>query len=68
MARAARDARRVGLGPPLFRLYAKKWWANEGNFNPENSGPATIALDPKTYQDLKDYAVLEAGRSRIVLQ
>lgn len=50
------------------RENAKKWWANEGNFNPENSGPATIALDPKTYQDLKDYAVLEAGRSRIVLQ
>jgi len=50
------------------RENAKKWWAKEGNFNPENSGPATTALDPKTYQDLKDYAVLEAGRSRIVLQ
>ncbi len=50
------------------RENAKKWWANEGNFNPENSGSASEALDPQTYKNLKDYAVLEAGRSRIVLQ
>jgi hypothetical protein len=46
---------------------AKKWWANEGNFNPENSGPAHSSLDSQTYKNWKDYAVLEAGRSRIVL-
>ena len=36
--------------------------ANEGMFNPENSGPA---LPPSTHNlsGLKDYAVLEAGRS-----
>jgi len=50
------------------RENAKKWWANEGNFNPENSGPAVSTLDTQTYNHLKDYAVLEAGRSRIVLQ
>ena len=50
------------------RENAKKWWANEGNFNPENSGPAQHALDAQTYKNWKDYAVLEAGRSRIVLQ
>lgn len=50
------------------RENAKKWWNNEGNFNPENSGPAENALDPQTYKNWKDYAVLEAGRSRIVLQ
>jgi len=50
------------------RENAKRWWANEGNYNPENSGPALNALDPQTYKNWKDYAVLEAGRSRIVLQ
>lgn len=50
------------------REYAKKWWQNEGSFEIENSGPAVSALDPDTFQSLKDYAVLEAGRSRVVLQ
>ncbi|MEJ1238508.1 hypothetical protein WBG78_10275 [Chryseolinea sp. T2] len=50
------------------RENAKKWWANEGNFNPANSGPAAAALDAQTFKSLKDYAVLEAGRTRVVLQ
>lgn len=50
------------------RENAKKWWANEGKFNPENSGPAATALDEQTFKSLKDYAVLEAGRTRVVLQ
>ena len=50
------------------RENARKWWANEGSYIIENSGPATVALDPTTYQSLRDYAVLEAGRSRVVLQ
>jgi len=50
------------------RENAKKWWENAGALSLENSGPAMHALDPQTYQTLRDYAVLEAGRSRIVLQ
>jgi hypothetical protein len=50
------------------RENAKKWWANGGQFTPEQSGPASAAVDSKTYQDWRDYAVLEAGRNRIVLQ
>jgi hypothetical protein len=46
---------------------AKKWWETAGNFTPENSGPAVVALEPNTFQSVKDYAVLEAGRSRIAL-
>ena len=30
--------------------------------------PRIAELDPQTYKNWKDYAVLEAGRSRIVLQ
>lgn len=47
---------------------AKKWWETEGNFEPENTGSALEALEPSTYQDLKDYAVLEAGRDRVKLR
>jgi hypothetical protein len=46
---------------------AKKWWESAGTFTPENSGPAAQALEPNTFQVVKDYAVLEAGRSRIAL-
>ena len=50
------------------RENAKKWWESAGSFTPENSGPGMTALEPTTYQSLKDYAVLEAGRSRVSLR
>ncbi len=49
------------------RENAKKWWAAEGKFNPENTGPAVQTLEATVFQNWKDYAVLEAGRSRVVL-
>jgi hypothetical protein len=49
------------------REYAKKWWESEGNFIPENSGPAVAALEPNAFKSLKDYAVLEAGRTKVAL-
>lgn len=50
------------------RELAKRWWESAGSFAPEDAGPALQALEPATYQSVKDYAVLEAGRSRIELQ
>jgi hypothetical protein len=50
------------------RENAKRWWDNAGQFTPDKSGAASNSLDASTYQTVKDYAVLEAGRSRIVLQ
>ncbi|HEY3430570.1 MAG TPA: hypothetical protein VGK39_07835, partial [Cyclobacteriaceae bacterium] len=49
------------------RAYAKKWWETEGSFSPTEAGTAIERLDPSSYQALKDYAVLEAGRSRVIL-
>ncbi len=43
---------------------AKKWWASKGTYQPENTGSALEALTPDAYQELKEYAVLEAGRNR----
>jgi hypothetical protein len=45
---------------------AKKWWANEGNYTPEQAGTASERLDQQTYKSFKDYAVLEAGRGRVM--
>jgi hypothetical protein len=46
------------------RSNAKKWWESEGSFTPETSGPADQKLDGTTYNNFKDYAVLEAGRGK----
>ena len=47
---------------------ARKWWANGGQFEPSNPTVATPQVDAQTFNDWKNYAVLEAGRNRIVLQ
>ena len=44
---------------------AKKWWESEGGFAPEKTGPAATTLDVATFQTVKQYAVMEAGRNRI---
>ena len=44
---------------------AKKWWELEGNYMPSNTGSAGSTLDPQTFQTWKNYAILEAGRSRV---
>ncbi|MBX2894539.1 MAG: hypothetical protein KF763_03795 [Cyclobacteriaceae bacterium] len=49
------------------REHAKKWWASEGSFTPENIGPAEQVLEATEYTHLKDYAILEAGRSRVAI-
>jgi hypothetical protein len=46
------------------RANSKKWWESEGQYVPENSGPAAEHLDASVFQDLKNYAILEAGRER----
>ena len=49
----------------VAREGAKKWWESEGNYVPEQTGPATDHLDNPTFQDLRNYAILEAGRERV---
>ncbi len=48
----------------IARENAKKWWETEGNFTPSNTGSASENLDPGTFKDVKDYAILEAGRAK----
>lgn len=50
---------------PKARERARLWWEQEGEFVPDNSGSALEALGPEGYRNWKEYAILEAGRSRI---
>jgi hypothetical protein len=52
----------------LAREHAQQWWESDGKFAPENSGSALEVLPPESYQLVKDYAVLEAGRERIEVE
>lgn len=56
-----------GIDRKTAREHAQKWWENQGNFTPENSGPAHQSLDESSFNNCKDYAVLEAGRARVRL-
>jgi hypothetical protein len=44
---------------------AKQWWANDGVFAPENTGKAEETLDESTFNSVKKYAVMEAGKERV---
>lgn len=44
------------------RENARKWWAQEGNYAPDDASPA---LDATALQTWKNYAVLEAGREKV---
>lgn len=47
------------------RENARRWWENNGQFEPQNSGPAADSLDSSSFRNSKEYAIQEAGRSRI---
>lgn len=47
------------------RADAKRWWASEGAYTPPEAGKAEEKLDSSIFNSLKEYAVLEAGRSRV---
>ncbi len=44
---------------------AKKWWASEGNFSPNHTGSASQILESSSFNMARDYAVQEAGKSKL---
>lgn len=56
-----------GVDKKEARERAKRWWESQGAFVPDQSGSANQVLDTTTFNNWKDYAVLEAGRSRVIL-
>ncbi len=49
----------------LAREAARRWWESQGTYFPDHAGPAADNMAPDDYKNFKDYAILEAGRSRI---
>lgn len=47
------------------RENAKKWWENEGNFEPAETGPAADNMEAEVFNEYKEYAIQEAGKSRM---
>lgn len=47
------------------RADAKRWWESEGLYTPQEAGKAEEKLEASIFNALKEYAVLEAGRSRV---
>ena len=47
------------------RENVQKWWDNEGNFEPAETGPAEAHMKPDTFNECKEYAIKEAGKSRL---
>lgn len=47
------------------RADARRWWESEGLYTPSEAGKAEEKMDSSIFKALKEYAVLEAGRSRV---
>lgn len=54
-----------GINTRLNGSDIKQWWASEGKFMPEGVGSAKTVLAPETYQEIRQYAVMSAGESRV---
>lgn len=47
------------------RANARKWWETDGQFTPANVGPASQTLNETAFSHSKEYAILEAGLSKV---
>jgi len=48
-------------------IYAEEWWNNSGQVNMPQTGKATDNLEPAEYEEMKNYATMDAGASKIRL-
>ena len=54
-----------GIVSSLNGAEVKDWWSSLGEYRPENSGKAIDVLPEHAYNEAKQYALTEAGRSRV---
>ena len=47
------------------RAYALNWWEKDGKYTPENTGTAEETLKPDVFQEIRQYAVMEAGKEAV---
>ena len=54
-----------GIVTSLNGAEVKDWWSSEGQYRPEKSGKAIEVLSQEEFEQAKQYAITEAGRSRV---
>ena len=54
-----------GIVTSLNGAEVKDWWSSEGSYRPENSGKAIDVLSQEAFEKAKNYAIGEAGKSRV---
>ena len=54
-----------GIVTSLNGAEVKDWWSSQGEYRPENSGKAIDVLPEQLFNKAKEYAITEAGRSRV---
>ena len=47
------------------KTQAQQWWESEGNFIPNESGSASSVLPENEFQQIRHYAIMEAGRELV---
>lgn len=55
-----------GIVTSLNGTEVKDWWSNRTEYRPPNSGKAIEVLSKEEFEQAKQYAITEAGRSRVV--
>lgn len=45
--------------------YAEQWWESDFEFKPPHCGEAKAVMDPNKFSEIKKYAVMSAGASRV---
>ena len=54
-----------GIKAEKSKEYADQWWQSDGSFRPPTNGSAKNVLSPDVYEEIKHYAIWEAGESRV---
>lgn len=54
-----------GIETSLNGNEVQDWWASEGDFKPVNSGKAVDVLPTDEFEKARNYALTEAGKSRV---
>jgi hypothetical protein len=54
-----------GIESSLNGAEVTDWWSSKGEYRPENSGKAIDVLSPEAFEEAKNYALTQAGKSRV---
>jgi len=54
-----------GIVTALNGTEINDWWQSQGTYRPEKSGKAIDVLSQEAYKEAREYALTEAGRSRV---